>query len=123
MSDNPMATPMATHGAPSWIEHRGQDGPAARAFYEKVLGWTIAELPMKDGSTYHGIMLGETPVGGFPARPRNKAAGSATSRSTTSTPASRRPWRPARRPCRNPSRCRESAASPASAIPPAPAWR
>ena len=65
MSDNPMAT----HGAPSWIEHSGKDAAAARAFYEKVLGWTIAELPMKDGSTYHGIMLGETPVGGFSSAP------------------------------------------------------
>lgn len=68
MSDNPMAT----HGAPSWIEHRGQDGAAARAFYEKVLGWTIAELPMKDGSTYHGIMLGENPVGGFSSVPAER---------------------------------------------------
>ena len=65
MSDNPMAT----HGAPSWIEHSGKDSAAARAFYEKVLGWTIAELPMKDGSTYHGIMVGEKPVGGFSPRP------------------------------------------------------
>ncbi len=70
MSDNPMAT----HGAPSWIEHQGQDGAAARAFYEKVLGWTIAQLPMKDGSTYHGIMLGETPVGGFSPMPTDQGA-------------------------------------------------
>lgn len=68
MSDNPMAT----HGAPSWIEHSGKDAAAARAFYEKVLGWTIAELPMKDGSTYHGIMVGEKPVGGFSPRPADR---------------------------------------------------
>ena len=65
MSENPMAT----HGAPSWIEHRGKDSAAARDFYEKVLGWRLAELPMKDGSTYHGIMLGEASVGGFSSVP------------------------------------------------------
>ena len=65
MSDNPMAI----HGAPSWIEHQGRDGPAARAFYEKVLGWTVAELPMKDGGTYYGIMVGDKPVGGFSPMP------------------------------------------------------
>lgn len=58
-----------THGAPCWIEHRGNDGVAIRAFYETVLDWTIAELPMKDGSTYYGIMIGEKPVGGFSSLP------------------------------------------------------
>ena len=68
MSDNPMAT----HGAPSWIEHVGNDRPAARAFYEKVLGWTVAEMPMKDGSTYHSIKIGDKSVGGFSPMPSER---------------------------------------------------
>ena len=62
-------SPMATHGAPSWIEHCGADPAAARSFYEKVLGWSVAELPMQDGSSYPGIMVGEAPVGGFRPEP------------------------------------------------------
>ncbi|MEM7585526.1 MAG: VOC family protein [Acidobacteriota bacterium] len=57
--------PMQTHGAVSWIEYQGQDPEAAQAFYGKVLGWTIAPMPMQDGSPYTGIMLGEQPIGGF----------------------------------------------------------
>lgn len=62
-------SPMATHGHPSWIEHSGVDSAAARAFYEKVLGWPVADMPMQDGSSYPGIMVGESPVGGFSPRP------------------------------------------------------
>jgi hypothetical protein len=65
MSDNPMAT----HGAASWIEYKGNDTTAARSFYQKVLGWNVVEMPMKDGSSYPGIMLGETPIGGFSPMP------------------------------------------------------
>lgn len=60
---------MHTHGAPSWIQHMGSDPAAARKFYEQTLGWTVADMPMQDGSSYAGIMVGEGPVGGFLPRP------------------------------------------------------
>ena len=60
-----MNEPMATHGAPSWIEHHGGQPEEARQFYAKVLDWNISDLPMKDGSSYPGILVGETPVGGI----------------------------------------------------------
>ena len=75
-----MNDPMKTHGAFSWVEYQGNDADAARAFYEKVLGWTVADLPMADGSSYPGILLGEQPVGGFapkPAPAKNGGNGSA----------------------------------------------
>lgn len=65
MSDNPMTT----HGAVSWLEHHSADGPGARAFYQKVLGWTVTDMQMKDGSSYPGIMLEGKPIGGFSPKP------------------------------------------------------
>lgn len=67
MSDQP--NPMQTHGAPSWIQHQGKDPAAARKFYETVLGWTVNDMPMKDGSSYPAIVVGEAPVGGFMPMP------------------------------------------------------
>lgn len=64
-------TPNSTHGAPSWLQHSGKDPAAARKFYEKVLGWTVSEMPMKDGSNYAAIVVGGKPVGGFSPRPGN----------------------------------------------------
>ncbi len=64
-----MSEAFVTHGAPSWIEHTGSDPTAARDFYRQALDWTIGELPMKDGSSYPGILLGEQPVGGISPRP------------------------------------------------------
>ena len=61
--------PMATHGAFSWVEYHGDDGAAARSFYESVLGWTVSEMPMQDGSTYPGIVVGDQPIGGFSPKP------------------------------------------------------
>ncbi|GJM10201.1 MAG: hypothetical protein DHS20C11_24770 [Lysobacteraceae bacterium] len=69
-----MNDPMATHGAPSWIEHNSGAPDQAREFYADVLGWTIADLPMKDGSAYPGVMLGETPVGGISPIPVEQGA-------------------------------------------------
>ncbi|MEE4015916.1 VOC family protein [Roseibium sp. FZY0029] len=64
-----MTDPNTAHGTPSWIEHSSTDTEAARKFYEDVLGWSIGEMPMKDGSTYPMIMVGDKPVGGFPPMP------------------------------------------------------
>lgn len=68
------SNPMATHGAASWIEHKGADPAAARRFYEKVLGWSVAEMPMKDGGTYPGIMVGDAPIGGISPTPSETGA-------------------------------------------------
>ena len=60
-----MSNPMHTHGAASWIQHSGSDPAGARKFYETVLGWTVNDMPMQDGSSYAGIVVGEKPIGGF----------------------------------------------------------
>ena len=60
-----MSNPMHTHGAASWIQHSGSDPAGARKFYEAVLGWTVNVMPMQDGSSYAGIVVGEKPIGGF----------------------------------------------------------
>lgn len=56
-----------THGAFSWVELQGNDETIgeARAFYQKVLGWEVMDMPMADGSTYAGIAVSGQPVGGF----------------------------------------------------------
>lgn len=61
--------PNTTHGAPSWLQHSSADPAAARKFYETVLGWTVSEMPMKDGSSYPAIVVGDGPVGGFSPMP------------------------------------------------------
>lgn len=57
--------PNRTHGAPSWLQHSSSDPTTARKFYEAVLGWSVNEMPMKDGSNYSAIIAGGAPVGGF----------------------------------------------------------
>ncbi len=57
-----------THGAPSWIEFNGESSADVRKFYENVLGWNVVDMPMQDGSSYPGIMVGEGPVGGFASK-------------------------------------------------------
>lgn len=61
--------PNSTHGAPSWLQHSSSDPAAARKFYETVLGWTVSEMPMKDGSNYSAIVVAGAPVGGFSPMP------------------------------------------------------
>ncbi len=67
-------SPTMNHGAPSWIGHTSADPVAARKFYEKVLGWSVVDMPMQDGTSYAGIMVGEGPVGGFPPQPTSEGA-------------------------------------------------
>ncbi len=62
-------TTMTTPGAAGWIQYSGPDGAAAKKFYSEVLGWTIADMPMEDGHSYSGIMVGEEPIGGFSPMP------------------------------------------------------
>lgn len=63
--------PMETHGAVSWIEHSGPDAHKAKAFYETVLGWSVAETATPAGQ-YQTIILGEKPIGGFSPQPGNE---------------------------------------------------
>lgn len=65
---------MTTLGNPGWIAHSGPDGQAAQAFYRDILGWKIGDLPMQDGSSYAGILLGEEPIGGFSPMPEESGA-------------------------------------------------
>ena len=61
--------PNTTHGSPSWLQHSSSDPAAARKFYETVLGWKVAEMPMQDGSSYPAIVVGDGPIGGFSPLP------------------------------------------------------
>ena len=58
-----------THGAFSWMEHRGDKIDATREFYRQAIGWDFPDMPMEDGSAYPGIALGDAPIGGFAPHP------------------------------------------------------
>ncbi|WP_372574278.1 VOC family protein [Ruegeria jejuensis] len=60
---------MTTPGNSGWIGHSGPDQAKAKAFYKDVLGWTINDMPMQDGSSYSAIAIGETTIGGFSPMP------------------------------------------------------
>lgn len=70
-----MSEMMTTPGAAGWIQHSGPDSAAAQKFYRDVIGWKITDMPMQDGTSYSGIMLGDdNPIGGFSPMPEDKAA-------------------------------------------------
>lgn len=61
-----MSTPtMTTPGNTGWVAYSGPDSAAAKKFYSDVVGWKIAEIPMRDGSSHSAIMVGDGPIGGF----------------------------------------------------------
>lgn len=62
---------MTTIGNSGWIGHSGPDQGKAKAFYQDVLGWTINEMPMQDGSSYAAAAVGETAIGGFSPMPED----------------------------------------------------
>ena len=62
---------MTTLGAPGWIGHSGPNQGTAKEFYAKVLDWKIQEIPMKDGSSYSAIAVGDTSIGGFSPMPED----------------------------------------------------
>ncbi|MFV2054173.1 VOC family protein [Aliiroseovarius sp. YM-037] len=70
MPDSTMTTP----GSAGWIGHAGPDSAKAKAFYSDVLGWTITELPMQDGSSYSAIAVNDTPIGGFSPMPEDSGS-------------------------------------------------
>jgi len=62
---------MTTIGNSGWIGHSGPDQDKAKAFYRDVLGWTINDMPMQDGSSYSAVVVGETAIGGFSPMPED----------------------------------------------------
>ena len=56
------------HGAFSWSELMTTDIEAAKAFYSKLFGWTLEDMPM-EGMTYTVIKAGDKEVGGMMATP------------------------------------------------------
>ena len=69
-----MSEHMTTPGNAGWIQFSGPDAAAARAFYRDVIGWNITDMPMQDGSSYPGIMVGDGPIGGFSPMPEDSGA-------------------------------------------------
>lgn len=67
-------TTMTTPGNAGWIAHAGPDYLKAKSFYADIVGWTIAELPMKDGSSHSAIMINEAPIGGFATMPEDNGS-------------------------------------------------
>lgn len=67
-------TTMTTPGNAGWIGHAGPDSAKAKDFYADVVGWTIADLPMQDGSSHSAIMINEAPIGGFSPMPEDSGS-------------------------------------------------
>ncbi len=65
---------MTTVGNSGWIGHSGPDQGKAKAFYQEVLGWTINDMPMQDGSSYSAAVVGETAIGGFSPMPEDNGS-------------------------------------------------
>lgn len=61
--------PFKTHGAISWSEYMAADVPAALAFFQKLLGWSVSEMPMDDGTMYHLLSAGPVRAAGLMACP------------------------------------------------------
>lgn len=47
-----------------WFEHASNDVPAARRFYEALIGWHVEAMPVGD-QTYSMILSGTEGIGGF----------------------------------------------------------
>ena len=65
---------MTTLGNSGWIGHSGPDAAKAKAFYKDVLGWSINDMPMQDGSSYSAAVVGETAIGGFSPMPEESGS-------------------------------------------------
>ncbi|MCX8955353.1 hypothetical protein OU790_18170, partial [Ruegeria sp. NA] len=50
---------MTAVGNSGWIGHSGPDQSKAKSFYQDVLGWTISDMPMQDGSSYSAAVVGD----------------------------------------------------------------
>lgn len=63
-----MTDTMKQHGAFSWNELMTTDVDAAKAFYGKLFGWTLEDMPMSD-MVYTMAKAGGTEVAGIMAMP------------------------------------------------------
>lgn len=61
---------MSFHGNPCWYELATSDLTAAGQFYDKVLGWTVADSGMP-GFEYHLARMGDAMVAGMMAMPKD----------------------------------------------------
>ncbi|WP_298914359.1 VOC family protein [uncultured Roseobacter sp.] len=65
---------MTAVGNSGWIGHSGPNQGEAKTFYKDVLGWTIQEMPMQDGSSYATASVGDTAIGGFSPMPEEQGS-------------------------------------------------
>ncbi|MEM9551537.1 MAG: VOC family protein [Pseudomonadota bacterium] len=65
---------MTAVGNAGWVGHSGPNQNAAKGFYQDVLGWTISDMPMHDGSSYAAAVVGETAIGGFSPQPEENGS-------------------------------------------------
>lgn len=63
-----MADRFDTHGDFSWCELLTRDVDASKKFYKELLGWTMEDVPMEDGS-YTILRVDGQPVGGIMKMP------------------------------------------------------
>jgi uncharacterized protein len=50
------------HGVFSYVELGTSDAEAAKAFYERLFGWSFRDVPVGDGITYHPASKDDQPV-------------------------------------------------------------
>ena len=60
-----MSDPVTPPGHFGWNELYTPDAEAARAFYSGVFGWSVDEMEMGEGATYHMFKQGDAMVGGM----------------------------------------------------------
>jgi predicted enzyme related to lactoylglutathione lyase len=63
-----MADRFDTHGDFSWCELLTRDIDGSKKFYKELLGWTMEDVPMEDGS-YTILRVNGKPVGGLMKMP------------------------------------------------------
>jgi predicted enzyme related to lactoylglutathione lyase len=57
-----------------WFEHFSSDPEASKSFYAEVLGWTVQEMEMGDGSKYTMLAKGDKPQCGVLTAPPDTSA-------------------------------------------------
>lgn len=53
------------HGDIHWTELNTREPEKAKAFFEKICGWSVDAVPMPDGGTYHIAKKGDHMVAGI----------------------------------------------------------
>lgn len=55
----------AQHGTIHWTELNTRDVEAAKAYYQKICGWTFDSMPMEEGGQYYIAKIGDQMVAGL----------------------------------------------------------